>query len=62
MDKNYSFVTNGESLKNQKLSDYEMMGFVSNHIDSTQKDSMIDRIMDYVKYTKFRTQQLKDII
>lgn len=55
MGKNYSFNTNKESLKNQKLSDYEIMDFVSNHIDSTQKDSMIDRIMDFIKYTKFRT-------
>lgn len=62
MGKNYSFNANKESLKNQKLLEYEIMDFVSNHMDSTQKDSMIDRIMDYVKYTKFRTQQLKDII
>lgn len=61
MGKNYSFNTNKESLKNQKLSD-SIMDFVNNHIDSTQKDSMIDRIMDFIKYTKFRTQQLKDII
>lgn len=52
MDKNYSFNTNKESLKNQKLSDSIIMDFVSNHIDSTQKDSMIDRIMDCIKYTK----------
>lgn len=51
-----------EQIKNQNLSDYEIMDFVSNHMDSTQKDSMIDRIMDYVKYTKFRTQRLKDSI
>ncbi len=62
MGKNYSFNTNKESLKKQKLSDYEIIDFVSNHTDSTQKDSVADRIMDYVKYTKFRTQQLKDII
>lgn len=62
MGKNYSFNANKERLKNQKLLEYEIMDFVSNHMDSTQKDSMIDRIMDYVKYTKFRTQQLKDII
>lgn len=62
MGKNYSFNTNKESLKNQKLLEYEIMDFVSNHMDSTQKDSTIDRIMDYVKYTKFRTQQLKDSI
>lgn len=61
MGKNYSFNTNKESLKNQKLSD-SIMDFVNNHIDSTQKGSMIDRIMDFIKYTKFRTQQLKDII
>lgn len=59
MGKNYSFSTNKESLKNQKLSYYEIMDFIldymNNHIDSTQKDSMIDRIMDFIKYTKFRT-------
>lgn len=62
MGKNYSFNTNKESLKNQKLSDYEMVDFVSNHIDSIQKNSAVDRITDCIKYTKFRTQQLKDII
>lgn len=51
-----------EQIKNQNLSDYEIMNFVNNHIDSTQKDSMIDRIMDFIKYTKFRTHHLKDII
>ena len=55
-----------EQIKNQKLSDYEIIDFIldymNNRIDSTQKDSMIDRIMDCIKYTKFRTQQLKDII
>lgn len=48
-----------EQIKNQKLSDYGIIDFIldymNNHIDSTQKDSMIDRIMDYVKYTKFQT-------
>lgn len=67
MGKNYSFNTNKESLKNQKLSDYEIMDFVSNHIDLTQKDSMIDRIMDCIKDAKidnhkYQTQRLKDII
>lgn len=60
------FLNIQELIKNQKLSDYEIIGFIldymNNHIDSAQKDSMIDRITDYVKYTKFRTQQLKDII
>lgn len=51
-----------EQIKNQKLLEYEIMVFANNHIDSTQKDSAVDRIMDYVKYTKFRTQRLKDII
>lgn len=41
-----------EQIKNQKLSDSIIMDSVSNHIDSTQKDSMIDRIMDCIKYTK----------
>lgn len=54
MDKNYSFDTNKESLKNQKLSDYEMMDFVSNHIDSTQKDSMIDRITIVLNIQNFK--------
>lgn len=44
MGKNYSFNANKERLKNQKLLEYEIMDFVSNHMDSTQKDSMIDRI------------------
>ena len=48
-----------EQIKNQKLSDYEIIDFIldymNNRIDSTQKDSMIDRIMDCIKYTKFRT-------
>lgn len=43
-----------EQIKNQKLSDYEIIDFLL--------DYMIDRIMDCIKYTKFRTQQLKDII
>ena len=55
-----------EQIKDQKLSDYEIIDFIldymNNHIDSTQKDSMIDRIMDCIKYTKIRTQHLKDII
>ena len=55
-----------KSLKNQKLSDYDVIDFIldymNNHIDSTQKDSVVDRIMDCIKYTKFQTQQLKDII
>ena len=39
-------------LKNQNLSDYEIMDYINNHIDSTQKDSIIDLIMDYVKDAK----------
>ena len=41
-----------KSLKNQNLSDYEIMDFINNHINSTQKDSIIDLIMDCVKDTK----------
>lgn len=45
-----------KSLKNQKLSDYDVIDFIldymNNHIDSTQKDSVVDRIMDYVKDMK----------
>lgn len=41
-----------EQIKNQKLSDYEIIDFIldymNNRIDSTQKDSMIDRIMDCI--------------
>lgn len=42
-----------KNLKNQNLSDSIIMNFINNHIDSTQKDSMIDRIMNFIKYTKF---------
>ena len=56
-----------KSLKNQKLSDYDVIDFIldymNNHIDSTQKDSVVDRIMDYVlksPYHKYSTHQLKD--
>ena len=45
-----------EQIKNQKLSDYEIIDFIldymNNHIDSTQKDSMVDLIMDWVKDVK----------
>lgn len=45
-----------KSLKNQKLSDYEVIDFIldymNNHIDSTQKDSIIDLIMECVKDMK----------
>ena len=45
-----------KQIKNQKLSDYEVIDFIldymNNHIDSTQKDSVVDRIMDCVKDTK----------
>lgn len=48
-----------EQIKNQKLSDYEVIDFIldymNNHIDSTQKDSVVDRIIDCIKYTKFQT-------
>lgn len=55
-------LTQIKSLKNQNLSDSIIMDFVNNHIDSTQKDSVIDLIMDCIKDTKFRTHQIKDII
>lgn len=55
-----------EQIKDQKLSDYEIINFIldymNNHIDSTQKDSVIDLIIDCIKYTKFQTHRLKDII
>ena len=54
-----------KSLKNQNLSDYEIMDFINNHIDSTQKDSTIDLVIDCVKDTKSLDNvknQLKDII
>ena len=60
-----------EQIKNQNLSDYEVidiiLDYMNNHIDSTQKDSIIDLIMDCIKDTKitnhkYQTQQLKDII
>lgn len=60
-----------EQIKNQKLSDYEITDFVfdyaNDHIDSTQKDSVIDFIMDCIKDTKnsnhkYSTHQLKDTI
>ena len=56
-----------KSLKNQNLSDYEIMDVITNHINSTQKDSIIDLIMDCVKDVKisnhkYSTQRLKDII
>lgn len=60
-----------EQIKNQKLSDYEITDFIldymNNHIDSTQKDYVVDLIMDCIKYTKitnhkYQTHQLKDII
>ena len=41
-----------KSLKNQKLSEYEIMDFITNHIDSTQKDSVIDLVIECVKDTK----------
>ena len=41
-----------KSLKNQNLSDYEIMDYINNHIDSIQKDSIIDLIMDCVKDAK----------
>lgn len=48
-----------EQIKNQNLSDYEITDFIldymNNHIDSTQKDSVVDLVMDYIKYTKFQT-------
>ena len=55
-----------EQIKNQNISDYEITDFIldymNNHMDSTQKDSVIDLIIDCIKYTKFQTRQLKDII
>ena len=55
-----------EQIKNQNISDYEITDFIldymNNHMDSTQKDSVIDLIIDCIKYTKFQTHQLKDII
>lgn len=62
MGKNYSFNANKESLKNQKLSDYEIMDFVSKPYRFDTKRFRGRSDYDYVKYTKFRTQQLKDII
>ncbi|HEG0266706.1 TPA: hypothetical protein SB288_001663 [Campylobacter coli] len=46
------FLDTQKQIKNQKLSDYEIIDFINNHIDSTQKDSIIDRIIDYTKDTK----------
>lgn len=58
MGKNYSFNTNKESLKNQKLSDYEIIDFIldymNNHIDSTQKDSVVDRIAIVLNIQNFK--------
>ena len=54
-----------KSLKNQNLSDYEIMDYINNHIDSTQKDSVIDLVMDCVKDAKslrYVKNRLKDII
>lgn len=60
-----------EQIKNQNLSDYEVidiiLDYMNNHIDSTQKDSIIDLIMDCVKDAKisnhkYSTHKLKDII